>query len=155
MVPTPPVEIVPAPPAPLPPKGCQFAYDDGRMCLSLKLKARNLCDRHYKQLSRLGAFQHSRIARTEEALANISTDRLAKARDILERAAPMAAKHLKLASQVAASRGDAKPALALLLHTGALAPLVKEQAPPPTAPVINIGFALSGLSSIAKTDGLG
>lgn len=119
------------------------------MCLDLKVKARKLCERHYAQLRRLGAFERQRAATDLEAIANISSDRLAKARDILERAAPMAARDLKLASKVAASKGDGKAALALLLHSRAVEPITQNRPDmqPSLQPVINIGFAVAGVTA--------
>ena len=127
--------------------GCQFAYDDGRMCLDSKVQARNLCARHYQQLRRLGAFERQRTARTDEALANINADRLAKARDILERAAPHLARQLVKASKVAATKGHHKAALDTLLHARAIEPIAKDSASNSHGLTINVGVKLAGISS--------
>lgn len=128
--------------------GCGFVFDDGRKCLSLKIKARNLCERHYAVLRRAGAFDASRnLTATEDEVLDNSV-RLGKARQILERSAPYAARRLREAVKVAASKGHSGPAEWLLLHSRAVRPVpqVREGKGFSDSPIqINIAVPLAGM----------
>lgn len=124
--------------------GCSFEYDDGRKCYDLKIFARNLCCRHYNQLRRLGAFDSKPTATPGEAISNIESERIEKARSILRRATPHLARLAVKASKVAADKGDAKPSIALLQATDVIKPPQKDSNTSSPGITINVGVKLAG-----------
>lgn len=138
------------------PKSCQFEDEQGHKCGLTKILARNYCARHYRQLERSGVFRQLEQRPSESDLVQHNLERLAKARSILERAAPRLARNLIKSAQIAAEKGDHKPALAGLLHAKAIDPIAQSYQTSPNSNqqsgvVIKIGVALSGQTSTATS----
>lgn len=124
--------------------GCAFEYDDGSKCLDLKLFARNLCARHYQQLRRIGAFDRKPTADVVDVVSNVNAERLNKARDILERAAPTIARTWIRSAKVAALKGHHKASQDLLTAIDVVKQASKDS--PASAPLtINVGVKLAGV----------
>lgn len=137
-----PVNVVNAEIIPAPIIGCSFEYDDGSKCLDTKLFARNLCGRHYQQLRRIGAFDSKPTADVVDVLSNVNAERISKARDILERAAPTIARTWIRSAKVAALKGHHKASQDLLTAIDVVTSAQKDS--PASALTINVGVKLAG-----------
>lgn len=129
--------------------GCQFEDENGVKCGLQNVLARGYCQRHYRQLSRLGVFSELE-KRTNTAdskdLDLLNAERLVQARSILQRAAPRVARFAIKTAKEAISKGDIKPAAWILIHSGAISPVEKTA---PTKNVsgvtVNVGVKLAGV----------
>lgn len=100
--------------------GCQFETD-GIFC-GAKIRARGYCPKHYKILQRRGAFED--IAHNVPAeVVDRNLGHIERARQVLDKHAETFAQHLITAAEVAARKGDSKPAEWGLLHTRTVEPV--------------------------------
>lgn len=131
---------------PAPAVGCSFDLGDGRKCLSLQIKSRGLCIKHYAQLLRAGAFHAGANAPFDPAAIELNRDRLIAAKGQLERMAPYAVQQIRHAIKHAAAKGDSRPAEWVLLHSRAIAPVAVDRQSSSSGVTVNVGVALAGAS---------
>lgn len=132
-------------PGPMIIRQCQYDLPGGKC--GQRTVARGYCNRHYRVLNRRRAFNdrrsHTLAPATTEKGVQRNVDAVRRAREKLERAAPQFAEDLKMASRVAAQRGDSRPAEWGLLHSRAVLPAAPEKTAAAIGTTINIGVKVS------------
>jgi len=106
--------------------GCLYEMA-GKLC-GAAVRARGYCAKHYKVLNRRGAFKPAAPLEPGSAVTEAQIDRnlghLARARLALEQHTEAIVGHLMTAVEVAARKGDSRPAEWSLLHARALEPVL-------------------------------
>ncbi len=104
--------------------GCLYDID-GDFC-GQPVRARGYCMRHYKILNRKGAFSDTRVipAGSDSETADRNMGHVARARLQLEQHTEAIVGHLMRAIEVAANKGDSRPAEWGLLHARAVEPVL-------------------------------
>jgi hypothetical protein len=104
--------------------GCLYDLA-GKLCGN-PIRARGYCEKHYKVLNRRGAFRAAPLT-LQPATTTDQVDRnlghLERARQALDAHAEKLVEHLLTAAEVAARKGDSKPAEWGLLHTRTVEPV--------------------------------
>lgn len=108
--------------------GC--LYDSAGVLCGEKVRARGFCKRHYNILARRGAFKPTEktslapgSAVTEQSIAR-NLGHIERARLRLEEHTETLVNHLLLAAEIAAKKGDSRPAEWALLHSRTVQPVL-------------------------------
>lgn len=132
-------------------KLCHFESSPGVTDCPTKAFARGYCEKHYRQLSRAGAFALDVKPKTDKAMVLHNVASVRRARKKLLKAMPSLMDDFVRGAGIAANQGKVEAIQWAILHTRTLEPVATQtNAPTTTGVVVNVGVKVAGTATEDK-----